>query len=62
MSALLLAVLWASGAWPAFSQTSPTYAWTTFVGQAGASGTNDGTGTGAQKLNSNQTHQNLQNI
>jgi hypothetical protein len=33
MSALLLALLWAVGAWPAFSQTSPIYAWTNFVGQ-----------------------------
>jgi NHL repeat len=48
MSALLLAVLWAAGVWPAFSQTSGIYAWTNFVGQPGASGTNDGTGSAAR--------------
>jgi hypothetical protein len=30
---LLLAALWAAGAWPAFSQTSPIHAWTNSVGQ-----------------------------
>jgi hypothetical protein len=48
MSALLLAVLWAAGAWPAFSQSSPTYAWTTFVGQPGGSGNANGTGSAAR--------------
>src|ERR1019366_3559094 len=45
---LLLAVLWAAGGWPAFSQTNLTYAWTNFVGQPGAIGTSDGTGSAAQ--------------
>jgi hypothetical protein len=35
MSALLLTVLWAAGAWPAFSQTSPSYALTNFAGRPG---------------------------
>jgi sugar lactone lactonase YvrE len=48
MSALLLAVLWAAGAWPAFSQTSPIYAWTTFAGQMGGIGNTDGTGSAAR--------------
>jgi hypothetical protein len=48
MSALLLAVMWTAGTWPAFSQTSPIYVWTNFVGQPGASGTNYGTGSGAR--------------
>jgi sugar lactone lactonase YvrE len=43
MSALVLAVLWAAGAWPAFSQTSPIYAWTNFAGQPGFEGSTDGT-------------------
>ena len=35
MSALLLGVLSAAGAWPSFSQTSQSYAWTDFAGQPG---------------------------
>ena len=31
----IVALLWAAGAWPAFSQTSPSYAWTNFAGRLG---------------------------
>jgi hypothetical protein len=48
MSALLLTLLWAAVAWPAFSQTSPIYAWTNFVGQPGGLGNVDGTGSAAR--------------
>jgi len=49
MSALLLAVLWATSAWPAFSQTTYTpYTFTTLAGSAGASGSADGTGSAAR--------------
>jgi len=48
MSALLLALLCLAGAWPAFSQTSPIYAWTNFVGQPGGRGNVDGTGSAAR--------------
>ena len=43
-----LALLWAAGAWPAFSQTSPIYAWTTLAGQPGGPGNADGTGSAAR--------------
>src|ERR1035438_1115259 len=45
---LLLTMLWAVGAWPAFSQTNPIYAWTNFVGQPGGLGNADGTGSAAR--------------
>jgi sugar lactone lactonase YvrE len=48
MFALLLALLWLGGAWPAFSQTRPVYAWTNFVGQPGGRGNVDGTGSAAR--------------
>jgi hypothetical protein len=48
MSALLIALLWVTGAWPAFSQTSPVYAWTNFAGQPGGWGNTDGTGSAAR--------------
>ena len=48
LSAFLLAVLCEVGAWPAFSQTSPIYAWTNFVGQPGGPGNADGTGSAAR--------------
>jgi len=47
-SALLIALLWVAGAWPAFSQTSPVYAWTNFAGQPGGMGNVDGTGRAAR--------------
>jgi sugar lactone lactonase YvrE/pimeloyl-ACP methyl ester carboxylesterase len=43
-----LALLWIASAWPAFSQTSPVYAWTTFAGQMGGAGNVDGTGSAAR--------------
>jgi hypothetical protein len=43
-----LALLWAASAWPAFSQTSPIYAWTTLGGQMGGPGNADGTGSAAR--------------
>lgn len=43
-----LALLWITGAWPAFSQTNPIYAWTTLAGQLGGPGSADGTGSAAR--------------
>jgi sugar lactone lactonase YvrE/pimeloyl-ACP methyl ester carboxylesterase len=43
-----LALLSVAGVWPAFSQTSPSYAWTTFVGQLGGPGNVDGAGSAAR--------------
>src|ERR1035441_1760596 len=49
MSALVLAVIWAAVAWPAFSQTTYTpYTFTTLAGTAGNYGTADGTGSAAR--------------
>jgi sugar lactone lactonase YvrE len=53
MPVLLLAVLWATGSWPAFSQTNPIYAWTNFVGQPGGIGNVNGTGSAARFFNPN---------
>ena len=44
----LLLLLWVTGAWPAFSQTSPNYAWTNFVGWPGVTGSADGLGSAAR--------------
>jgi hypothetical protein len=51
MSTLLPALLWAAGAWQAFSQSSPIYAWTNFVGQPGSYGSANGTGSAARFYN-----------